>query len=221
MDSRKSSLLLFAFIVLLYCLNDFITIYVEDFTVWVIATYAVTFILPVCGIVYLIKNGDLSISDLGITRINAGTFLLFTLVFSIAGIFIDQIGWRFFKSILPDTKIGGFPAVDIHSFLYQFDLHFGLLMVAIVEETVFRGLSYKILRDRLQNTFFIFLISGTIFGIIHWSLGIHAIINTAILGSVFMIFRWKTGNVLPLIAAHFVVNYVAFTGLVNLHQFIK
>ena len=221
MNTKRDVIILFISVILIYCLNDFINIFVKDFTLWVIATYILTFLLPILGITYLIKKNEISLSDLGLTRINVFKFLIFTIIFSILGIIIDQIGWDFFKSILPDTKLGGFPNVDSNSFIYKFDLHFGLLMVAIVEEIVFRGLSYTILSDKLKSASLLFIISGIIFGLVHWSLGIHAIINTAILGSVFMLFMWKTGNILPLIAAHFVVNYVAFTGLINLNQFIK
>jgi len=53
------------------------------------------------------------------------------------------------------------------------------------------------------------------FGLIHWSLGLSAIVHTAIIGNVFMVCVWKTGSVLPTIIAHFWVNYVAFSGVLN------
>ena len=57
--------------------------------------------------------------------------------------------------------------------------------------------------------------SSFAFGLIHWSLGLSAVIHTAIIGAVFMACMWKTRSVLPTVVAHFCVNYVAFSGIFN------
>jgi len=45
-------------------------------------------------------------------------------------------------------------------------------------------------------------------------LGLHAIVNTAIIGAVFMVVMWRTGSVVPTIISHFIVNYVSFSGMI-------
>ena len=49
--------------------------------------------------------------------------------------------------------------------------------------------------------------------LIHWSWGSYAIINTSILGAVFMVCMWRTGNILPLIVAHLLINYIGISGI--------
>jgi hypothetical protein len=134
---------------------------------------------------------------------------------AVLGIALDQVGWRFFERILPNTRLGGMPRIPV-PWVDKFDLFFGLLCVGILEEVIFRGLAFSYFRKYSRSTAFVFFATSVIFGLIHWSLGIHAIVNTAIIGAVFMVVMWRTGSVVPTIIAHFFVNYVAFSGMIPL-----
>src|SRR5437773_12292199 len=128
------------------------------------------------------------------------------------GIFIDQFGSRFLSSLLPDTRVGGMPAIT-NPMVNQVDLHLGLALVALVEEMIFRGLYFTVLGQYLSRTVWVFALSSLSFGLIHWSLGLAAIIHTGLIGAIFMVCMWRTKSVLPTIIAHFCVNYAAFSGV--------
>ena len=87
--------------------------------------------------------------------------------------------------------------------------------MALVEEVIFRGLYFTLLSRYFPSRSVVFAISALAFGLIHWSLGLSAIVHTAMIGAAFMICIWKTGSVLPTIFAHFFVNYVAFSGVLT------
>jgi len=93
-------------------------------------------------------------------------------------------------------------------------LYFGLICVGLFEEIIFRGFAFTVFRNRIKSTLYFFLVTSIIFGLAHWSLGLHAIVNTAIIGAVFMITMWKIESVIPLITAHFITNYISFSGLI-------
>jgi hypothetical protein len=116
----------------------------------------------------------------------------------------DCLAW------LPSWKLGGYPG-EPGSWLYTFDLWFGLTLVAVTEEFVFRGLAWNALRPRLGLAA-TYLATSLAFGLIHWSLGLPAIISTALIGAAFMVCVQKTGSILPTLVAHFVVNLVYFWG---------
>jgi len=88
----------------------------------------------------------------------------------------------------------------------------GLALVAISEEVLFRGFAFNALKERNYSIHKIFLISALIFGLIHWSQGPVAIIATAITGSGLMICMYCTGSIYPTIIAHYVINYLSFSG---------
>ena len=133
---------------------------------------------------------------------------------STVGILLDQFGSRFFAVLLPDTRLGGMPTIT-NPLLDQIDLYLGLALVAVVEEVIFRGLYFTVLSRHIPSRLAVLTVSAVTFGLIHWSLGLSAIVNSAIIGAVFMICIWRTGSVLPTIVAHFFVNYVAFSGLLQ------
>jgi CAAX protease family protein len=119
---------------------------------------------------------------------------------TVLGIVLDRFGSRFFGSLLQDTRLGGIPPIT-NPLVAQIDLYLGLVLVAVVEELIFRGLYFTILSRYFPSRIVVFGISALTFGLIHWSLGLNAIIHTALVGAVLMICIWKTGSALPT-AAH-------------------
>jgi membrane protease YdiL (CAAX protease family) len=94
------------------------------------------------------------------------------------------------------------------------DLTVGLLLVGVVEELVFRGYMYTCLRTFTESSSAIVAISSVAFGLIHWSLGLHAVLVTSLIGAVFMIAYLQTRALPPLMLAHFVINFIDFAGVV-------
>jgi membrane protease YdiL (CAAX protease family) len=197
-----------------FLLNDFANIFVSDYRVWLVVDYVLVKALPLGVILYLLRVRTISYSDLGIQRLRFGRFMIWTFTMTVLGIVLDQFGSRFFESLLPDTRLGGIPPIT-DPLVAQIDLYLGLALVAVVEELIFRGLYFTILSRYFPSRVVVFGISALAFGLIHWSIGLNAIIHTALIGAVFMICLWKTGSVLPTLFAHFFVNYVAFSGVLT------
>jgi len=196
-----------------FFLNDFANIFIDDYRVWLTIDYLFVKALPLVLIIYLLQTKKVALADLGLKMPKVSQLAFWTIVTVFLGRGLDQDGWRFFEKILPDTKLGGMPRIPV-PWLDKFDLYFGLLCVGIFEEVIFRGLAYRTFRKYSRSTAFVFFVSSLIFGLIHWSMGLHAIVNTAIIGAVFMVVMWRTGSVVPTIIAHFFVNYVSFSGMI-------
>jgi len=206
----RNRVFVFAIITAPFFLNDFFNIFIKDFTDWILLDYIFAKALPLVFIAYLFKKKLITYDDLGVKKLNVSTFIFFAIVMSGLGVIVDQSGFDFLNKILPEIKVGGIP-IDEESFLYTFDLYFGLAYVAILEEVIFRGLAFTVLREKLKSISAVFIVSSLIFGVIHWSLGIPAVVSAAVIGAMFMVVMWRTGSVLPTIVAHFIVNYVAFS----------
>jgi len=211
--STKDTIIL-GVLTLPFLLNDFANIFVKDYRVWLTIDYVFVKAFPLAVILYLLRTKRMSFSDFGIRRIRFGSFLTWTLAMTVLGIFIDQFGGRFFARLLPDTRMGGMPPIT-DPLINQIDLYLGLALVGLVEEVIFRGLYFTVLSAHFRSGVVVFLLPTLVFGLIHWSLGVSAIAHTAIIGAVFMICMAKTGSVLPTIVAHFCVNYVAFSGVLD------
>ncbi len=94
--------------------------------------------------------------------------------------------------------------------LYWFDLSFGLLLVAISEEIVFRKIAYSWLKNSGKSPTQIVLISSCLFAIVHWSNGLGNVISAFFIGLFYMVFYLKLKRLWPLILAHWFSNFIAF-----------
>ena len=65
-----------------------------------------------------------------------------------------------------------------------------------------------------KNPVAIVVISSVAFGLIHWSLGLHAVVITSIIGAVFMIAYLRTRSLPAIMLAHFAINFIDFTGVI-------
>ena len=195
-----------------FLLNDFSNIHVDSFPVWLAIDYVATKALPLAFLAYLLVKRVVIPADLGLKMPGKADFIVYTLALTAGGLILDQVGWRLLDTILPNTRMGSIP-LDTDSAWYLFDLYAGLALVALVEEVVFRGLFYTLLRRIIPSIPVVFLLCSLVFGLIHWSLGLAAIVSTAIIGALFLLVMWRTGSVLPAVIAHFVVNYVDFSGM--------
>ena len=214
MRSPRQDAVIIGVLTVPFLLNDFANIFLTDYRAWLMIDYVFVKAFPLGVIFYLLRTKRISYSDLGAKPVPPGPFIVWTLATTVSGIVLDQFGSRFFAKLLPDTKLGEMPPIT-NPLINQIDLHFGLALVAVVEEVIFRGMYFTVLSRYLRSVVPVFTISALAFGLIHWSLGLGAIVHTAIIGTVFMVCVWKTGSVLPTIIAHFCVDYVAFSGVLN------
>lgn len=126
-------------------------------------------------------------------------FVMFLLQYPVWGAI-----WRF-EYITPDHHLS-FPRVGGAVAPLLSTVH--IAMYAAIEEIVYRGMLYQILRTR----FVYMVLSPVLFAGMHYNLGLLTVILAGLLGlaACMLFLRWR--NVLPLIAAHFAMNVTLIIG---------
>ena len=116
----------------------------------------------------------------------------------------DPVGARY-----AEFQLFRFPKIESELVRWA-DLTVGLFLVAISEELVFRPLFAKVLQSFALSRGVIIWISALAFSAIHWSGGLGTLATALVAGILFMEVYLRIGSVLPLIAAHFLVNFILF-----------
>lgn len=203
---------LFALLTLPFLANDLANIWVRDFPTWLLIDYAGVKALPLATIAICLSRGLLTRDDLAMRPMPPGRFLVHFLVLAAMGTALDQCAYGPLTDLIPGTRLGSIP-FDDSGLLYWYDLTAGLVLVALVEELVFRGLALRAVRGLGLSKGAQLAATGLVFGCIHWSSGVPAVIVTGLIGTLFMLSVMRTGSVWPPMAAHFVVNFVDFSGI--------
>ena len=102
-----------------------------------------------------------------------------------------------------------FPEIE-HAGIKLFDLTFGLSLVAISEEIIYRGLLAALVVRFFPGTFWLFIIPSIIFALIHWSHGPSNVIAAFVSGIIFMTLYLRTRSLVPPMLAHYIVNLIYF-----------
>lgn len=196
-----------------FYLNDFASIFIKDWCLWLFIDYVGVKLFPLVVTLWLISNKKMRPAEFGLTTQSVPSFLVVFLVVALVGTVIDQNGYQLIAKLPGYSSLGDMPV--IRSLAWNWiDLTLGLLLVGIVEELVFRGYMYTFLSRYTENSFAIVTISSVAFGLIHWSLGMHAVLITSTVGAVFMIAYLKTRSLPAIMFAHFAINFIDFAGVV-------
>jgi uncharacterized protein len=170
-DSKRTSwqydAAILAILTLPFLLNDFANIFVLDYRIWLGIDYVFVKALPLFLIFRWVRRGHISYADLGVRSLPFGRLVIWTIAMTVLGVVLDQVGSRFFTALLPDTRLGWMPTIT-NPLLDRLDLSFGLLLVGIVEELIFRGLWVSILKRYVSSRIVPVVLSSLIFGLIHW-----------------------------------------------------
>lgn len=130
----------------------------------------------------------------------------------VAGILLVSIGLigtgRMINAAFPITVLGGYPRPQ--GWLRLVDSTFGLVLVAISEEIIFRRCARFVLRPRLGDGFFLVLATSLLFGAYHWWTGLGNMIGVSITGALFMLFYQRSGVLWPVVLAHYLVDLYFF-----------
>jgi len=196
-----------------FYLNDFANIFVKDWRLWILIDYTTVKIFIFLIVFWLIRSKRMHPYEFGLTAQQAFPFMIVFVIGTLVGTFIDQNGYMILNRLPGYTALKGMPELEI-SLWKWIDLTAGLLMVAISEELVFRGYLKTFLSRYTQNSVFIIGISAVAFGFIHWSGGLHQVIVTSAIGTVFMILYLRTHSLPAIILAHFAVNFIDFADVI-------
>jgi len=210
--ARELKLLILLVLSSLFLLNDFLLIPAKSFVTWVLIDYA-TRLSALAIIVFVIRRGLSSPAEFGLKKINLRRLVLWSLFLTVTGILIDQVGWRYFKAVLPETQLMSFPKTR-NQFLNAFDWTAGVALVSISEELIFRGYFFSVVKNYIRSTAVIIILSAPLFGLIHWSMGLHAIVSTALWGLLPMVALARTGSIHPAVIAHFLTDIAALSPII-------
>jgi len=196
-----------------FYLNDVASICIGDWRLWLAIDYGAVKLFPALVAFWLIRSRRMGPADLGLTAQGAPSFLATFLAVALVGTVIDQNGYRLLAGLPGYKALGGMPAIA-SPFWNGVDLTLGLLAVGIIEELVFRGFMYRFLSRFTTRPAAIVAISAAAFGLIHWSQGLHAVLVTATIGTLFMGAYLRTRSLPAIMLAHFAINVIDFADVI-------
>jgi membrane protease YdiL (CAAX protease family) len=121
---------------------------------------------------------------------------------------LDGVIWKAFGPVLAGTRIATYPVTT--GWLHVFDILFGLALVAVSEEVLFRRCARHVLQPYLGSGVAMIVASALLFGAYHWWTGIGNIISVTLIGVILMIFYMRSKALWPVVAAHYATNVIAF-----------
>jgi len=210
-SDKDRRLVILAILSAIFLLNDFLFMAAKGYGEWLFIDY-VSRLLAIGIVLYLIRHKISSPTEFGLVRIPFQSGLFWMLLLTVVGVLIDQVGWRFLEQVLPNTQLTFMPKIG-NPLVNLFDLTFGVALVAVSEEIVFRGYCFSALQG-LWPRWVIVSVSAVLFGLIHWSQGLHAIVSTALWGILPMVAMTRTGSVFPAMIAHYITDLVSLGGFV-------
>jgi len=199
----KTSILIFCGI--LYVLNDIPQIILQgSFTGYISIDYGTRII----SLFILFKYG-MRFKDISLSFNDTQETIAWTFVFIIVGYILFVPVGSILDYSIDTVSLASFPGYP-NLFWRLFDLTFGLVLVAISEEVIFRKLLIDWLMKFPLNKTVVMLIAALIFSVIHWSSGIVSII-TSFFWSLFPIFYYReTKNLTPCVLGHYFTNLMVF-----------
>ncbi len=193
----------------IYLFNDFVFIFTGTITQYLAADYLFRAISIVI-ILYLFKVKIIDISFLKLNKLSVKAFILWSLCLVFIGSAVFFILEEILLKIVPKIYFFNYPKYDgpVGRIV---DLTFGLIIVALTEELIFRGYWYSYFKEKTVNNTRIIIISSIVFGLIHWSVGIVPVFTTAVWGVFAMISVIRTDSILPSLFAHYVIDLISFS----------
>ncbi|MFH1985468.1 MAG: CPBP family intramembrane glutamic endopeptidase [Pseudomonadota bacterium] len=196
-----------------FYLNDFSNIAGIDWQWWLTLDYTAVKLFPLAVWLWLAKDGWWTAMGLGRRPSPMATAALACAVAALFGVLIDQNASLLFGRFPGWFRLGRIPEIT-SPLWHRIDLIFGLGMVAVVEELLFRGLAAAYLTRFTRSPLVIIIVSAAAFGLIHWSGGMVQVLSTAAVGALFMALYLETGALSAIMVAHFIVNFVDFADFV-------
>ena len=112
------------------------------------------------------------------------------------------------NEIFPMTVLGAYPQPS--GWLYFVDLVFGLALVAVSEEIIFRRCARYVLQSYLGDGVATIAATSLVFGCYHWWAGLGNVITTTIIGVLLMLMFKRSVALWPVVLAHYCVDIIAF-----------
>jgi uncharacterized protein len=119
-------------------------------------------------------------------------------------------GWirRTINAVLPATVLAPYPTVQ--GWLHVVDIFFGLGLVALSEEIVFRRCARHLLQSYLDDGYALVLATSFLFGAYHWWTGFGNIGVAVVIGGLLMMLYRRSGALWPAVLGHYLADIVNF-----------
>lgn len=220
LSEKDRRLVILALLSSIFLLNDYLFMMARSAAAWLMIDYGSRF-LAIGIVFYLIHQKISRAAEFGLKSIPFRSGLFWMLLLTVTGLLIDQVVWRLLEQVLPNTQLTSMPKIR-NPFVNFFDLTAGVALVALSEELVFRGYCFSALQGRWPR-WVVVSVSAILFGLIHWSQGLHAIVSTALWGILPMVAMARTGSIIPAMIAHYITDLVSLGGFVpeNWFNFMK
>ena len=181
----------------------------HDYTVWLAADYGAR-VISLAGVIMARQAGLL---DRG--RLPAGLLksVLVLLALILANFYVQMFIYPLLRVHLEIFVLWNPPFIP-NPFLLTFDLTVGLLLVAVSEEYVFRGLLMALLERLRLNASMVIVTSAAIFALIHWTSGLADTLNAFLAGLLWGVAYWQTRRLSVCIVSHYFVDLYVFSGWV-------
>lgn len=141
------------------------------------------------------------LEKLGLVKIGFKKNITFVFLGTLIGFLIFKYTYTMVSKYVLTYGLSSYP--DLHHLYYRYlDLTFRLLLVAFLEELMFRGVFSYYLEERLP-LFFNILFCSLLFSFSYWSFGLPAIIATFLWGVLLHIIRSKSKSLYPSIVVHY------------------
>lgn len=112
------------------------------------------------------------------------------------------------NAALPGTRLGSYP--ETAGWLHWIDIIFGIALVAVSEEIVFRRCARHVVEGWLGNGIAMVVATSLLFGAYHWWTGIGNVIVTALIGGLLMMFYQRSKALWPVVLAHYLTDVAYF-----------
>lgn len=119
-----------------------------------------------------------------------------------------QVPRYLLDAAFPATVLGAYPHPT--GWLKLFDLVFGLALVAISEEIIFRQYIRQAFRPYIGNGNFAVLTTSVLFGAYHWWAGLGNVLYATAIGIFLMLMLRRSGALWPVILTHYLIDLINF-----------
>ena len=178
----------------------------HDYIFWLTADYGAR-IISLIGVAMAWRSGLFTTA-----RSSAGilTSVLIFVALLAAELYLHAIVYPVLRAHLNYFELWHFPSIP-NPVVRSFDLTFGLLLVAVSEESVFRALLITLFERRRAKPLSVIVLSSAAFALIHLTSGtaetLDAFLHGLLLGAAY----WWTRRLVVCIASHYLFDLYIFS----------
>ena len=177
----------------------------HDYIIWLTADYSAR-IISLIGVAMARRSGLFTPA-----RPSAGIFtsILIFIGLLAAEFYLHAFVYPVLRAHFNYFELWRFPSIP-NPLVRNFDLTFGLLLVAVSEESVFRGLLFALFERWRLKPLAIIVLSSAAFALIHLTSGTASTLNAFLYGLLYGAAYWRTRRLAVCIASHYLLDLYIF-----------